>query len=78
MVTQNGKARLRPLLAREAARLMGCPETYSLPASQTDGLKVMGDGVCVPAVKWLADELLAPLLARQPVSLDAKAAPLPV
>ena len=32
----------------------------------------------VPAVKWLADELLAPLLARQPASLDAKAAPLPV
>lgn len=78
VVTQNGKARLRPLLAREAARLMGCQETYKLPASQTDGLKVMGDGVCVPAVKWLAYELLAPMLARQPASLDAKAAPLPV
>ncbi len=68
VITHNGKARLRPLLAREAARLMGCPETYRLPSSETDGLKVMGDGVCVPVVKWLAANLLLPLTRSAPLS----------
>lgn len=61
IISENGVARLRPLLAREAARLMGCPDSYVLPGSETDGLKVMGDGVCVPVVRWLSANLLAPL-----------------
>lgn len=71
VITQDGEARLRPLLAREAARLMGCPETYKLPASETDGLKVMGDGVSVPVVRWLAESLLVPLLSTPLEALDA-------
>lgn len=61
LVTENGRARLRPLLAREAARLMGLPDSYRLPASETNALKVMGDGVSVPVVRWLGENLLAPL-----------------
>ena len=72
VITQDGEARLRPLLAREAARLMGCPETYKLPNSETDGLRVMGDGVSVPVVRWLAEKLLVPLLDTRPEGLDAK------
>lgn len=79
VISENGKARLRPLMAREAARLMGCPDSYVLPHSETDGLKVMGDGVCVPAVRWLAQNLLAPL-ARTYVdpALDAEPASLQI
>jgi DNA (cytosine-5)-methyltransferase 1 len=63
LVTENGRARLRPLLAREAARLMGCDESYILPARETAALKVLGDGVSVPVVRWLGQHLLAPLAA---------------
>jgi DNA (cytosine-5)-methyltransferase 1 len=43
---------------------MGLPETYRLPAAATSALHVAGDGVAVPVVRWLAQELLEPLLAR--------------
>ena len=61
LVTENGQVRLRPVLAREAARLMGCEETYNLPDRETAALKVLGDGVSVPVVRWLGQHLLAPL-----------------
>ena len=61
LVTESGRVRLRPLLAREAARLMGCEETYNLPDRETAALKVLGDGVSVPVVRWLGEHLLAPL-----------------
>lgn len=63
LVTEKGHARLRPLLAREAARLMGLDDSYKLPAAETSALKVVGDGVCVPVVRWLGEHLLAPLAA---------------
>jgi DNA (cytosine-5)-methyltransferase 1 len=56
---------------REAARLMGLPESYRLPAAATGALHVVGDGVAVPAVRWLAGELLEPLLAP-PVAMAAE------
>lgn len=61
LVTEQGQTRLRPLLAREAARLMGCSDAYVLPDRETAALKVLGDGVSVPVVRWLGQHLLAPL-----------------
>jgi DNA (cytosine-5)-methyltransferase 1 len=61
LVTEHGRARLRPLLAREAARLMGCDDGYRLPDNETAALKVLGDGVSVPVGRWLGENLLAPL-----------------
>ena len=61
-VVEDGRARTRLLGPREAARLMGLPETYRLPAAASTALQVAGDGVAVPAVRWLAQELLEPLL----------------
>ena len=40
---------------------MGVPDDYTLPAGQTAALHLLGDGVCVPVVRWLAGNLLAPL-----------------
>jgi DNA (cytosine-5)-methyltransferase 1 len=51
----------RKITPREAARLMGLPETYRLPAGVTAAHNLIGDGVCVPAVAWLFQHLLAPL-----------------
>jgi DNA (cytosine-5)-methyltransferase 1 len=61
-VVEDGRVRTRLLTAREAARLMGLPETYRLPQTATTALQVAGDGVAVPVVRWLARELLEPLL----------------
>ncbi|MDB5441670.1 MAG: DNA-cytosine methyltransferase, partial [Phenylobacterium sp.] len=51
------------LSPREAARLMGLPESYRLPNAATAALQVAGDGVAVPVVRWLAEQLLEPLLS---------------
>ena len=55
MVIDEGEVRTRLVTAREGARLMGLPDDYRLPASQSAALHVMGDGVAVPVVRWLAE-----------------------
>jgi DNA (cytosine-5)-methyltransferase 1 len=63
LLTWNGvRARSRLLTPREGARLMGLPEDYQLPARATAAWRVVGDGVAVPVVRWLAEQLLEPLL----------------
>jgi DNA (cytosine-5)-methyltransferase 1 len=71
VVVDGGRVRSRLMTPREAARLMGLPESYRLPAAATGALHVVGDGVAVPAVRWLARELLEPLLAP-PVAMAAE------
>jgi DNA (cytosine-5)-methyltransferase 1 len=61
-VVEDGKVRTRLLSGREAARLMGLPESYRLPKGTTAALHVAGDGVAVPVVRHLAERLLEPLL----------------
>ena len=65
-VIEDGVVRTRLLTPREAARLMGLPDSYALPAAATSALHVCGDGVAAPAVRWLAQEILEPLLAGAP------------
>ncbi len=62
VVVENGGVRTRLLTAREAARLMGLPDSYVLPRAATAALHVAGDGVAAPVVRWLAREILEPLL----------------
>lgn len=59
----SGAVRSRLLSPREAARLMGLPEHYILPDNTTAALKLAGDGVCVPAVRWLAENVFEPALS---------------
>lgn len=66
MMIHEGEVRVRRMSARESARLMGLPEDYRLPESETAALHVTGDGVAAPAVRWLAAHLLEPLLERAP------------
>lgn len=58
----------RHMTARESARLMGLPDSYVLPKAKTHAAKLVGDGVAVPVVQFLADSLLTPLVATQLVS----------
>ncbi len=64
LAVENGAVRSRLLSPREAARLMGLPDDYHLPASATAALKLCGDGVCVSVVRWITEAILEPALAR--------------
>jgi hypothetical protein len=46
---------------REAARLMGLPEVDALPESAIEAVDLVGDGVCIPVVRWLAENILEPI-----------------
>ena len=61
MILERGQIRSRLLSPRETARLMGVPDDYVLPANYSDAYRAMGDGVAVPAMRWLSKRLLAPL-----------------
>lgn len=63
MVVNGNHVRSRLLSPREAARLMGLPESYKLPDKYNDAYHLIGDGVVVPVVRFLASNLLEPLLA---------------
>ncbi len=63
VVSERGQIRSRLLTPREGARLMGLPDSYRLPASDTAAFHVVGDGVAAPVVRWLASQLLEPLMA---------------
>ena len=56
-----GTARARLIGAREAARLMGLPDSYRLPARRNDAYHLLGDGVVAPVVRFLSQSLLLPL-----------------
>jgi DNA (cytosine-5)-methyltransferase 1 len=63
VVIEEGKIRSRLLSPRETARLMGLPDDYKLPVNVNEALGLMGDGVVVPAVRFLAENLLEPILS---------------
>lgn len=62
MIVEGPAIRSRLLAAREAARLMGLPDSYRLPANYNCAYHLAGDGVVVPVVRHLARHLLEPLL----------------
>lgn len=62
IVVEGESVRTRFLQPREAARLMGLKEDYSLPENYYDAYHLVGDGVAVPVVKFLAQSLLGPIL----------------
>jgi len=62
LIAEGDDARSRLLSGREAARLMGLPEDYRLPARLNDCYHLLGDGVVAPVVRHLDQHLLTPLL----------------
>ncbi len=63
ILAEPDRVRVRKLGAREAARLMGLPDSYRLPQGETAALHLVGDGVAAPCVAWLARHLLDRLVA---------------
>lgn len=62
LVVNGDQVRSRLLSPREAARLMGLPDSYLLPGNYNDAYHLAGDGVAVPAVEWLQRHVLTPLV----------------
>lgn len=52
------------MTGREAARLMGVPEDYVLPSSESAALTLMGDAVATPVVRALTEQVFLPALAK--------------
>ncbi|MBZ5583389.1 MAG: DNA cytosine methyltransferase [Acidobacteriia bacterium] len=61
LVVEGASIRSRLLSAREAARLMGLPDSYRLPEKYNEAYHVAGDGLAIPAVAWLEEHLLSRL-----------------
>lgn len=61
MVMDGRRVRSRRLSAREAARLMGLPDSFRLPDRYEAAYRAVADGVAVPVVRWLSRHLLLPL-----------------
>jgi DNA (cytosine-5)-methyltransferase 1 len=65
LLVEGERVRTRLLAPREAARLMGVPEDFPVPANYNDAYHLFGDGVVAPVVAWLNEHLLIPLLGRR-------------
>ncbi|MFZ6863073.1 DNA cytosine methyltransferase [Undibacterium sp. Ji67W] len=60
MVVDGHQIRSRLISPREAARLMGLPENYILPTKYNEAYHLVGDGVVVPVVAHINQNILLP------------------
>jgi len=74
LVIEGRRVRSRLLSPREAARLMGLPESYRLPANYNSAYHVVGDGVVAPVVRYVSRHILERLLANEPAARASTAA----
>jgi DNA (cytosine-5)-methyltransferase 1 len=63
LIVDGDDVRSRFLQPREAARLMGLPDDYLLPENYYDAYHLVGDGVAIPVVRYIAQHLVEPLIA---------------
>jgi DNA (cytosine-5)-methyltransferase 1 len=61
IVKHDSELHARALSPREAARLMGAPDTFSLPGTCNSAYKAMGDAVALPVVSFVGKSFLLPL-----------------
>jgi DNA (cytosine-5)-methyltransferase 1 len=74
VLVDKGRVRSRLISPREAARLMGLPDSYKLPDNYNQAYQLVCDGVAVPAVRHISHAILEPMLAAdagERLSLDA-------
>ncbi len=71
MIVEGSSIRSRLLSAREAARLMGLPDSYKLPPRYNDAYMLAGDGLIVPAVAHIAAHVIEPMLAERDTAVKA-------
>lgn len=67
LIPQRGK-NPRRLTPRECARLMGFPEDFKIPVSDTQAYKQFGNSVVVPVIYSIATELISALIKQTSIS----------
>ena len=60
LVAGKGKIQMKWMTPREYARLQGCPD-FPIEVDRNEALFGFGDGVCVPAISWIAENVLTQL-----------------
>ncbi|PXX60345.1 DNA (cytosine-5)-methyltransferase 1 [Nocardia tenerifensis] len=77
LIVEGESVRSRLLSPLEVLRLMGLRDDYKWPEaySYNDMYHLAGDGVVVPVVRFLAENILEPVLANQVVAADASESP---
>jgi DNA (cytosine-5)-methyltransferase 1 len=73
LVVDGKSVKARLISSRETARLMGLPESYTLPENYNEAYHLTGDGVVVPVVRHLAKHIFEPILtaSRQRATVAA-------
>lgn len=71
IVVGGDKVRSRLISSRETARLMGLPDDYTLPDNYNEAYHLTGDGVAVPVVRHIAQNIFNPLLTQAVLSCEA-------
>jgi DNA (cytosine-5)-methyltransferase 1 len=61
MIVEGTRVRTRLISPREAARLMGLPDNYVLPSKYNEAYHLVGDGVAVPVVAHINENILLPV-----------------
>lgn len=72
LIDRGARCNPRRLTPRECARLMGFPETFKIPVSDTQAYKQFGNSVVVPVIQRIAAKLVASL--RRPISYRSELA----
>lgn len=65
LVSQGAKRNPRRLTPRECARLMGFPESYAIPVSDTQAYRQFGNSVVVPVVERIAERVVASVKSNE-------------
>jgi DNA (cytosine-5)-methyltransferase 1 len=76
LVYQGEKKRPRRLTPRECARLMGFPDTYRIPVSDTQAYRQFGNSVVVPVMREVARVMLPHVRALTHAAQEESAAEL--
>lgn len=63
VMVKDNQIKSRLLTARETARLMGLSDEYLLPTNLNDSYHLTGDGVVVPVVRFIDENIVSPFLA---------------
>jgi len=64
LVSRGHRARPRRLTPRECARLMGFPDTFMIPVSDTQAYKQFGNSVVVPVIEAIASAMVPSVVAE--------------
>jgi DNA (cytosine-5)-methyltransferase 1 len=73
IIVDGKKVESRLISSRETARLMGLPENYKLPENYNEAYHLTGDGVAVPVVRFLAEQIFEPVIDLNSTLLKAAA-----